>query len=146
MNNITILAYFIFVLSIFIPLYVYKSMGINPAVQNQFEMPQKIFEGIWSLMYILTGISIALIITSKNTSLLYWITLFTIIATCLTNYSVLINTKNFSKCKYMLLTNVLLLSLQVFASYYINPISGIILAPVLMWYIYVLIQFKDFRV
>jgi tryptophan-rich sensory protein len=121
-------------------------MGINPTVQKQFQMSQKIFEGIWLLMYVLSGISIALIIMSKNTSLLYWITLFTIIATCLINYSVLINTKNLSKCKYMLLTNVLLLSLQVFASYYINPISGIILAPVLMWYIYVLIQFKDFRV
>lgn len=146
MNNITILSYFIFVLSIFIPLYIYRSMGISLAVQNQFQMPQKIFEGIWSLMYVLTGISIALIITSKDTSLLYWITLFTIIATCLINYSVLISTKNFSNCKYMLLTNVLLLSLQVFASYYINPFSGIILAPVLIWYIYVLIQFKDFRV
>jgi tryptophan-rich sensory protein len=121
-------------------------MGINPDVQEQFQMPQKIFEGIWFLMYVLTGISIALIITTKNTSLIYWITLFTIVATSLINYSLLINTKNFKKCKYMLLTNVLLLSLQVFASYYINPISGIMLAPVLMWYIYVLIQFKDFSV
>lgn len=146
MNNITILTYFIFVLSIFIPIYIYKSIGINSNIQKQFQMSPKMLEGIWFLMYILTGISISLIIASKNTSTIYWLTLFTIIATSLINYSLIIYTQDLKKCKYILLTNVLLLSLQVFASYYINPISGIILAPILIWYIYVLIQFKDFRV
>ena len=146
MKNITILSYLIFILSIFIPLYIYKSSNSSCMLHTQFQLSKIEFEVTWLIMYILTGLSIILVLnrTNKPTKL-YWLTLLFILINCLLNswlnYS-LLYTQTLKSSKYILLIITLLLSLQVFGSCCIYPMAGMLLAPVLVWYMYILNLFK----
>lgn len=145
MKNITILAYLIFILSVFIPVYMYKSSN-GCQLHSEFKLSRQEFETVWGVVYILNGLSIALVITNNDVNQVYWMTLFSIIINSLINFGLiykLLYTPRVAYVKYLLLINVLFLSIQVFGSYYIQPMAGILLAPVLVWYIYLLSQFKN---
>ena len=148
MNNIIIIAYFICVLLIFIPLFIYRNACPSNELYKQIDLPKKTFTYINAITYVLIGLSVFLVITSDNThSGIYWLTLWGIISMQIVHYMYLFNVLYQNQVNIMLLIiYTVLLSLVLLSSYYINPISGILLSPVLVWNSYLLIQFKNSRV
>lgn len=145
MNNIIIIGFIISILLIFIPLYIYRNTSPNEKLYTLIDLPKKSFTCINIITYILIGLSVFLIVTSDNThSGIYWLTLWGIISMHIVHYMYLYNLL-YRKVidKMLLLIYTMLLSLVLLSSYYINPMSGILLAPVLVWNSYLLIQFKN---
>lgn len=144
MNNIIIIAYIICVLLIFIPLFIYRNACPSQGLYKQIDLPKKSFTYINIITYVLVGLSVFLVITSDNThSGIYWLTLWGIISMHIVHYMYLYDLLyRKSVNKLLLVIYTMLLSLVLLSSYYINPISGILLAPVLVWNSYLLIQFK----
>jgi hypothetical protein len=66
-----------------------------------------------------------------------------LLAACLANYAYVYQYLFEYNNKKLLLVYTTLLALQLFGSYYINPISGMLLVPVLALYTYLYSTFKD---
>ncbi len=135
MNNIIILTFLICLLSVFIPIYMYKTSNI--LIKTKLQSEKYMVEILFAIMLILNAISMALVITSKIYNNIYWIALFIIISAQLINFSILYEIFYMKQeiCSQIFFTYLILLSLQLFASYAVNPLSGIILAPVLISYL-----------
>ncbi len=145
MNNIIIIAYLICLLIIFIPLYIYRGTCPDEKLYRHMNIEKHVYNYLNILSYVLIGISVFLIISSPYTNTaIYWFALWSIISLHVVHYMYLYDLLYLKKCnKLLLLLYTMILSFQLLCSYYINPISGILLAPVLVWYSYLLIQFKE---
>lgn len=147
MNNIIIIGYIICMLLIFIPLFIYKGICPSDNLYKQLDITKNTFDYINIITYILIGLSVFIVIISTNTcNSIYWLTMWSIVSLHIVHYIYLYNLlylRTFNKL--LLLVYTMILSLLLLSSYYINPIAGILLAPVLVWNSYLLIQFKNVK-
>lgn len=134
-------------LLIFIPLFIYKGICPSDNLYKQLDITKNTFTYINVITYILIGLSVFIVIISTNThNSIYWLTMWSIVSLHIVHYIYLYNLlylKTFNKL--LLLVYTMILSLLLLSSYYINPIAGILLSPVLVWNSYLLIQFKNVK-
>lgn len=134
-------------LLIFIPLFIYKGICPSDNLYKQLDITKNTFTYINVITYILIGLSVFIVIISTNTrNSIYWLTMWSIVSLHIVHYIYLYNLlylRTFNKL--LLLVYTMILSLLLLSSYYINPIAGILLAPVLVWNSYLLIQFKNVK-
>lgn len=134
-------------LLIFIPLFIYKGICPSDNLYKQLDITKNTFNYINIITYILIGLSVFIVIISTNTrNSIYWLTMWSIVSLHIVHYIYLYNLlylRTFNKL--LLLVYTMILSLLLLSSYYINPIAGILLAPVLVWNSYLLIQFKNVK-
>lgn len=134
-------------LLIFIPLFIYKGICPSDNLYKQLDITKNTFNYINIITYILIGLSVFIVIISTNTcNIIYWLTMWSIVSLHIVHYIYLYNLlylRTFNKL--LLLVYTMILSLLLLSSYYINPIAGILLAPVLVWNSYLLIQFKNVK-
>lgn len=134
-------------LSIIIPMYMSTTCPMNTIkFDSKIKPPNWVFGAVWGILYIFMAVSMFLLATTKQTNVnRNWIkfALFMTLISYLVNYLYVYTTgckKDWTTGLYVFIAYMVIIPLQLFATYYCNPIAGIMLSPVLGWLIYAIIM------
>lgn len=140
MNKIFI--YIICIFAIAIPFLLSRKCNIRINWNSKVKPPNIVFGIVWPILYILMTLSLYYLLTSDKKNYIYWIALISTVLGFILNYLYIIKTgcnNDWTTALYILVAYVMVLIVQLLSCYTINPLSGILIAPLLGWTIFALI-------
>jgi benzodiazapine receptor len=140
MNKIFV--YILCAFAITIPFLLSRKCNIKLNWNSKVKPPNIVFGIVWPILYILMTISLYYILTSNKKNYIYWIALISTTLGFILNYLYVIKTgcnNDWTTALYILVAYVMILIVQLLSCYMINPIAGILIAPLLGWTIFALI-------
>lgn len=135
------------ILSIIIPMYMSMTCPMNTIVFNsKIKPPNWVFGVIWTILYIFMAISMYLLATTTRTKTNQnWIKfalLITMIGYILNYLYVYMSgcQKDWTNGLYIFIAYLIVIPLQIFLTFYCNPLAGVLLTPLLGWGAYAIIM------
>lgn len=133
------------VLSIVIPMYMSMTCPMNTIVFNsKIKPPNYVLMVVWTVLYMFMAISMYLLATTNQCNNYNWVK-FALLMTLLgyiLNYLYIYTSgcqQNLTLGLYIFILYIIVIPVQILATYHCNPIAGLLLTPLFGWSIYAII-------